>query len=87
MKHKWEKTLVNVHITGAIDVIDNDGNIHKCFNIHECINCGLRKGNKSSGGLFITIIYFKDDKFLSFNRIPYECSGINFLKEDDFYIT
>jgi hypothetical protein len=72
--------------------------VYDLKNIKECVNCGLRKGEYSnaSGGWRIawhSLIYFKDNKYLSEMKLPYACGGkpenfdnFEFLSEDDFNV-
>ena len=99
MKHKWKKSdFKKLIITDIIGTVHTCVKIYECINCdlrkgipyssnHPYQPCDLRKGIPYSSNYQPWLIYFKDSKILSFNRIPYECSGINFLKEDDFYIT
>jgi len=86
MRHKWEK------IKGRIDgVMIGDGLVTNPF---ECVQCGLRKGTvkktMKTMRVFPRLVYFRDKKILSTDRIPSACYPIEenkyFLSINDFML-
>lgn len=79
MKHTWVKRLKTS--------LEFELKINK---IYKCINCGLLKGNHGLTGngykksSFPTLYYFTKDGILSKNKLPYECEGSVFIKEEEF---
>ncbi len=79
MRHKWKKLKGKHHV-------DYDEVTHWVSHAKECINCGLRKGNVQIK-YFGNLVYYKDDKVLSLDTLPFQCIGDSndlFLKKEDF---
>jgi hypothetical protein len=91
MRHRWSKkikgkTSIRKKLKGS-----RGFKVYKGVKeIQECEHCGLRRGKYSSnsGALnWFSIVYFVGDNWLSSERIPYPCYGLNdFFTEEDFYV-
>lgn len=68
MRHKW-KNIKNEYI--SVNTDQDRIYLHDC---QICIKCGLKKGNKKIfGGYGYYLIYFKNSKILSKNKLSFKC--------------
>lgn len=77
MRHKWNKVRKKNEIIRDFRKDEN----HVVYQIYECEHCGLRKGYSKSR-YWSTLIYFKDEKYLSKDKLPYKC-----FHDKDFLFT
>jgi hypothetical protein len=93
MRHSWTIKIKAMVKVSKVQEILGSGYVNKIYrlkDVKECKYCGLMKGMQT-GGKYLkwhNLIYFKDGKFLSEERLPYECIGPDngFLTKEDFYV-
>lgn len=73
MKHRWKIIGEKFDKANVAERNTKSNLVREVYNIHECIYCGLRKGNSRQWGRFMELIYYRDDKFLSRGVLPYKC--------------
>jgi hypothetical protein len=87
MRHKWS-TIKRKEERKKYNKVEYEDAIHAVSSIQKCVRCGLLKGYARSMSWSIPLVYFKDGKALSLNRLPFKCVDTVdlFLTEDDFKV-
>lgn len=89
MRHKWS-TIKGKKERSKYNQVEYKDGMHTVSSIQKCVKCGLLKGYaRTISSWSIPLVYFRDGKALSLNKLPFKCVDTTmdlFLTEDDFKV-